>query len=48
MIFNKCKIPIAPGATEIYDEIEMYNTLTVLIVKNPKIKIWIFKIDFSF
>lgn len=48
MLFSKCKIPTSPGASEIYDEIELFNTLTVLIVKNPNICIWIFKIDGSF
>ncbi|CAD8110896.1 unnamed protein product [Paramecium sonneborni] len=48
VLFNKCKIPTSPGASEIYDEIELLNTLTVLIVKNRNIRIWILKIDHSF
>ncbi|CAK90310.1 unnamed protein product (macronuclear) [Paramecium tetraurelia] len=48
VLFSKCKIPTSPGASEIYDEIELYNTLTVLIVKNRNTRIWIFKIDCSF
>lgn len=47
-MFSKCKIPTSPGASEIYDEIELFNTLTVLIVKNRNIRIWVFKIDSSF
>lgn len=37
-IFNACEIPVAPGAIEIYDEIELFNTLTVLIINNPDVK----------
>jgi hypothetical protein len=37
--FLKCSIPTAPGAQEIYEEIELINTLTVLIVNNPEVEV---------
>ena len=37
VIFHDCDIPIAPGAIEIYEETELFNTLTLLIVNNPKV-----------
>lgn len=37
VIFHQCEIPVAPGAIEIYEETELFNTLTVLIVNNPDV-----------
>ena len=37
VIFRDCDIPIAPGAIDIYEEVELFNTLTVLIVNNPNV-----------
>ena len=37
VLFTNCNIPIPPGANEIYEETELINTLTVLIVNNPEV-----------
>jgi hypothetical protein len=39
---------MAPGAIEIYEEVELINTLTVLIVNNTEVRTWILKIDNTF
>jgi hypothetical protein len=43
--FTSCEIPTPPGAFEIYDEKEFFNTLSILIVNNLRVETWIFKID---
>ena len=47
-MFNAIEVPTAPSSYEIYDEREFVNSLTLLIVNNPTIKRWIFKIDDEF
>lgn len=42
------EVPIPPGAIEIYEEVELFNTLTVLIANNPEVRTWILKIDDTF
>lgn len=44
-LFNELQIPTAPGAFEIYDEKELINTLSILIVNNPTVCIWVLKIE---
>lgn len=33
------------GSLEIYEKEDFYNTLTLLILKNPSISVWVFKIE---
>ena len=47
-LFNSIEVPTAPSSYEIYDEREFVNSLTLLIVNNPSIKRWVFKIDDEF
>ena len=47
-LFNSIEIPTAPSSYEIYDEREFINSLTLLIVNNPMVKRWVFKIDDEF
>jgi hypothetical protein len=41
-------IPCLPSAMEMYDYGEFLNTFSVLIIKNPEVKTWVFKIDDEF
>ncbi|KRX03040.1 hypothetical protein PPERSA_08115 [Pseudocohnilembus persalinus] len=44
-IFQAAQVPTAPGASEIYDEKEFFNTLAILIMNNLSIEQWLLKID---
>ena len=44
-IFQAADVPTPPGAMEIYDEKELINTLSILIVNNLRVDTWLFKID---
>lgn len=39
------ELPVGPWAVDIYDEDEFFTSLTGLVVKNPSIRTWLFKID---
>ena len=47
-IFNSADIPIPTGQYDIYDENEFEMTLTKLVISQPQISTWIFKIDDEF
>lgn len=38
-------MPQPPTIRNIYDEKELINSLSVLIIKNPTINTWIIKVD---
>jgi hypothetical protein len=44
-IINKASVPMPFGSLEIYEKEDFFNTLTLLILKNPNILVWIFKIE---
>ncbi|KAM3134738.1 hypothetical protein pb186bvf_013213 [Paramecium bursaria] len=46
-LLQRAELPVPVGASEIYDEQELINTLTVLIVKHQQIRIWVLKMDDS-
>lgn len=47
-IFNQANIPIPVGAYDIYDQNEFEILLTKLVLSNPFVSQWIFKIDNEF
>ena len=47
-LFAASDLPVAPGAIEISDKEEMINNLALLVIKNPNIDTWVFKIDDEF
>eukprot|EP00927_Polykrikos_kofoidii_P022056 TRINITY_DN20688_c1_g1_i1.p1 TRINITY_DN20688_c1_g1~~TRINITY_DN20688_c1_g1_i1.p1 ORF type:complete len:1126 (-),score=186.14 TRINITY_DN20688_c1_g1_i1:37-3306(-) len=38
-------LPIGPWAVDIYDEDEFFSSLAALVVQNPQLRTWLFKID---
>ena len=47
-IFSTANMPTGPGAYDLYDEQEFFNTLTSLALGNLDVHTWIFKIDDEF
>ena len=44
-IFAASEVPVAPGAHDIYDSVDLYTYLAKLIVDHLGVERWIFKID---
>lgn len=47
-IFAAANMPTGPGAYDLYDEQEFFNTLTSLTLGNTDVHTWVFKIDDEF
>ncbi|CAD8179992.1 unnamed protein product [Paramecium octaurelia] len=45
VLFDELQMPQPPTIRNIYDEKELINSLSVLIIKNPSINTWIIKVD---
>ncbi|CAD8177263.1 unnamed protein product [Paramecium pentaurelia] len=45
VLFDELQLPQPPTIRNIYDEKELINSLSVLIIKNPNINTWIIKVD---
>ncbi|CAD8086017.1 unnamed protein product [Paramecium sonneborni] len=45
VLFDELQMPQPPTIRNIYDEKELINSLSVLIIKNPIINTWIIKVD---
>ncbi|CAD8077422.1 unnamed protein product [Paramecium primaurelia] len=45
VLFDELQMPQPPTIRNIYDEKELINSLSVLIIKNPNINTWIIKVD---
>jgi len=39
------QLPVGPWAVDIYDEDEFFTCLAGLVIKHPKVRTWLFKID---
>jgi len=39
------ELPVGPWAVDIYDEDEFFAAFAGLVVKHPRVRTWLFKID---
>lgn len=44
-LVSLAELPAGPWAVDIYDEDELYASLSELVVRHPEVRYWVFKID---
>ena len=47
-LLQRAGLPIPPGASEIYDVGEFFNSLTLLVLNFPRVSTWVLKSDDEF
>lgn len=47
-IFESCEVPVATGEYNFKNLEDLYNKLAILILKNPNVNKWVFKINDEF